>query len=429
VTESALAIEPSGPVCGTVTPPGSKSYTNRALVVAALAEGTSTITNVLDADDTRLMAEALSALAVDVDARFADRRVTIGGCGGKIPAAEADLYVGNAGTAMRFLTALVALGRGRYRIDGNRRMRRRPIGDLLRALRCLGVEAGGEGEQGECPPVVVEADGLGGGEVVLPGAVSSQYLSALLMVAPYARRPITVRIEGELVSRGYVDMTLAVMSAFGVTVQRTDYSTFTVPVGRGYRATEYQVEADASSASYFFAAAAITGGTVRVEGIDVGSLQQDLHLVDVLETMGCRVVRGEGFVEVTGGDLRGVTCDMKAMSDVVPTLAAVACFAQGRTAVTGVGHLRYKETDRLKAVAAELRRLGAAVEEGDDGLVIEPGELAGAVVETYDDHRMAMSMSLVGLRVAGVRIKDPGCVAKTYPGFFDDLRSITTPPG
>ena len=428
MSEPVLAVEPSGPVRGTVRPPGSKSYTNRALTVAALAEGTSTITNALDADDTRYMAQALPRLGINVETRFEERRVTVHGRGGRIPAGEADLYVGNAGTAMRFLTALVSLGHGRYRLDGSPRMRERPIGDLLRALEHLGVSARGESSGGECPPVVVEATGLGGGEVNLPGSVSSQYLSALLMVAPCAREPLTIQVEGELVSEGYVDMTLAVMAAFGIEAEREGYARFTVPVGRPYQATDYQVEVDASSASYFFAAAAITGGTVRVAGIDMSSLQRDLQLVDVLEAMGCRVGRGERFVEVTGDDLHGVTCDMNAMSDMVPTLAAVAGFAQGRTQITNVAHLRYKETDRLRAVATELRRLGGQVQESDDGLLVEPGGLHGATVETYGDHRMAMSMSLVGLRVPGVRIADPGCVAKTYPDFFEDLKSITTSP-
>jgi len=421
-------MEPSGPVRGTVRPPGSKSYTNRALVVASLADGVSTITNALDADDTRFMAQALRQLGIGVDADFEEGRVRVRGCAGKLPCDEADLYVGNAGTAMRFLTALVSLGHGRYRVDGNLRMRERPVGDLLRALVQLGVSATGEGGDGECPPVVIQADGLEGGEVDLPGSVSSQYLSALLMVAPYARRPLTIVVKGELVSEGYVEMTLSVMEAFGVRAERDGLRRFSVPVGRPYRGTDYQVEVDASSASYFFAAAAITRGMVRVEGIDTSSLQRDLRLVDVLEAMGCRLVRGAGSVELAGGELHGVAWDMNTMSDVVPTLAAVACFARGRTTITNVAHLRYKETDRLAAVATELRRLGAGVEEKADGLVIEPGELHGATVETYDDHRMAMSLGLVGLRVPGVRLRNPECVAKTYPRFFDDLRSITTPP-
>jgi len=397
-------------------------------VVAALARGTSTITNVLDADDTRYMAEGLSALGFQVEADFEARRCLVEGGGGEIPAPQADLYVGNAGTTMRFLTALVSLGHGRYRLDGNERMRQRPIGDLLRALNALGANARGEGEGGECPPVVVQAAGLAGGEVQLPGSVSSQFFSALLMVAPYARQPVTIEVDGPLVSSSYVDMTLATMAAFGVTAEPIENRRFTVPSGQYYRACQYEVEADASSASYFFAAAAITGGRVRVEGLDARSLQGDLHLVDVLEEMGCLVVRGEGFIEMAGGKLQGGTWDMSSMPDAVPTLAAVACFAGGRTVVTNVAHLRHKETDRLQALATELRRLGARVEETGDGLAIESGEMLGTTVETYDDHRMAMSLALVGLRVPGVRVRDPECVAKSYPGFFEDLKQITTPP-
>ncbi len=424
---SILVVQPSGPVQGTVTPPGSKSYTNRALVVAALARGTSVITNVLDADDTRYMVQALSQLGFQVEADFDGSRVVVHGSGGEVPAAEAELYVGNAGTAMRFLTALVSLGRGRYRLDGNERMRERPMGDLLRALRELDVQVRGERGGGNCPPVVVEGSGLCGGRVRLSGSVSSQFLSALLMVAPYASGLVTVEVDGPLVSKGYVDMTLAVMDAFGVPVGRSDHRQFVVDVPQWYRGTDYAVEPDASSASYFFAAAAVTGGRVRVEGLDLSSLQADVHLVDVLGEMGCRVVRGDGSVEVSGGELRGGTWDLNLMSDVVPTLAAVACFADGPTTVTNVAHIRVKETDRIQALTAELRRLGATVEEREDGLTIEPGELHGAEVETYDDHRMAMSLALVGLRVPGVRIKNPACVTKTYPDFFEDLGRISTP--
>lgn len=428
VGDSELLIEPSGPVEGTVKPPGSKSYTNRALLVAALARGTSTLTNVLDAEDTRYMAEALGRLGFRVEADFAAGRAVLEGAGGEVPAAEADLYIGNAGTAMRFLTALVCLGRGRYRLDGTPRMRQRPIGDLLRALRALGADVRGEGAGGECPPVVVRASGLEGGEARLPGSVSSQFISALLMAAPYARRAVTIEVEGPLVSAAYVDMTLAVMAAFGVTVERPREGRFHIPAGRHYRGRSYQVEADASSATYFWAAAALTGGRVRVEGLDAGSLQGDARFVDVLEEMGCEVNRGRGFIEVAGGRLRGGRWDMGRMPDAVPTLAAVACFAEGPTRITGVAHLRHKETDRLRALAVELRRLGAGVTETEDGLLIEPAPLRGAAVETYDDHRMAMSLALVGLRVPGVRIKNPGCVAKSYPRFFDDLRRLTTPP-
>ena len=426
MTVSVLAIEPSGPVRGRVTPPGSKSYTNRALLVAALARGTSTLTNVLDADDTRYMAQALLRLGLPVEADFAAGRCLVHGKGGEIPAREADLYVGNAGTVMRFLTALVSLGHGRYRLDGDERMRERPIGDLLRALATLGVKASGEARDGECPPVVIEAAGLAGGDAHLPGSVSSQFFSALLMVAPYARSRVTIHVEGPLVSSAYVDMTLATMAAFGLSAERVENKRFLVPAGR-YEPRQYEVEADASSASYFFAAAAITGGRVQVEGLDAHSLQGDVHFVDVLEEMGCAVRRGERFIEVTGGPLRGGTWDMSAMPDAVPTLGAVACFARGRTVVTHVGHLRYKETDRLRALATELERLGAHVHETDDGLSLEPAPLQGAEVRTYGDHRMAMSLALVGLRVAGVRIQEPGCVSKSYPRFFEDLKQVATP--
>jgi 3-phosphoshikimate 1-carboxyvinyltransferase len=351
--------------------------------------------------------------------------VQIGGTqpGAIIPAPSADLFVGNSGTTMRFLTALVSLGRGRYRLDGIRRMRQRPIEDLLAALRQLGVEAKSEGGNG-CPPVIVHANGLSGGRVRIKGDVSSQFLSGLLMAAPLARGDIVIEVDGPLVSLPYIYMTVALMRQFGAQLEVEGWKRFSIRGGQTYSRSRFTVEPDASSASYFFGAAALSGGDVSVQGLSRDSLQGDVGFVDKLQTMGCQVFRGEAGLTVRGKPLRGIDVDMNEISDCVMTLAAVACFAEGPTAIRNVAHIRHKETDRLIALATELRRFGAGVEEFPDGLRITPRALHGAVVETYDDHRMAMSLALIGLCVPGVVIRNPGCVAKTYPRFFHDLERL-----
>jgi 3-phosphoshikimate 1-carboxyvinyltransferase len=423
-----LAIEPlCRPPVATVRVPGSKSITNRALVLAALAEPGpgSVLTGALRSEDTEVMADALRALGFHLDAEW-DRgivHVSRGPSASPVPAAEADLFVGNSGTSMRFLTALVSLGRGRYRLDGVPRMRERPIGDLLDALRQFGVRVACEEREGY-PPVVVEADGLAGGRARVRGNVSSQFLSGLLMAAPLARGEVTVEVDGPLVSAPYVAMTVRMMRDFGADVVADGDRSFRVAPRPGYRARTYAVEPDATAASYFLGAAAITGGRVTVAGLGAKGLQGDVRFVDILEAMGCRLVRDEAGLTVCGGPLRGALVDMNAISDCVMTLAAVACFADGSTAIRNVAHIRHKETDRIGALANELRRLGAGVEELPDGLRITPRPLHGATVETYRDHRMAMSLALVGLRVPGVVLRDPGCVAKTYPGFFEDLERL-----
>jgi 3-phosphoshikimate 1-carboxyvinyltransferase len=419
----------AGPVTGTVRPPGSRSLTNRALVVAALAEGTSDLTEVGFSGDTRICAEALAALGIEVEADEPARRMRIAGCGGRVPPGPKDLYTGDSGTATRFVTALVAAGRGRYRIDGSARMRERPIGDLLEGLAGLGVRARSEAGTG-CPPLLVETEGLAGGEVELSGAVSSQYLSGLLMAAPAARGPVTVRVRGELVSKPYVDMTLDVMAAFGAEAEREGYSEFRVAAPHGYRGRGLAIEPDAASASYFLAAAAATGGRVTVEGLARGSAQGAARFAEVLREMGCEVAWSDAGVTVEGPErLRGLEVDLNAMPDMVLTLAPLALFARGRTVIRNVANLRVKESDRLSAMAAELGRLGAEVEEHPDGLSIRPPEeVRAADLETYDDHRMAMGLAVVGLKVPGVRIGGAECVAKTYPEFFEDLERLVRGP-
>jgi 3-phosphoshikimate 1-carboxyvinyltransferase len=423
--DDALEIQPAGAVRGRVRPPGSKSITNRAIVVAALAHGRSTLTGVLDSEDTQVMIESWRRLGVAIahDARAA--RVDIDGCGGQILSAAADLFLANSGTSMRFLTAAVALGRGTYRLDGMPRMRERPIEELLAALRSLGADATSELDTG-CPPVRVRAGGLAGGSVRVAGGESSQFLSALLMAAPYATGPVELLVAGELVSEPFVRMTIRVMNDFGVTVSEPAPGRFAVLNGQAYRGRGYSIEPDATAASYFWAAAAITGGAVTVEGIGTASMQGDVAFVDRLEQMGVTVVRRPDSITVAGGSLHGIETDMSAISDTALTLAVVAAFADSSTTIKNVAHIRKQETDRIRALATELRKIGAIVDERPDGLCVHPGRLHGARIETYNDHRMAMSFAVAGLRVPGIAITNPACTGKTYPRFFDDLRQLTS---
>jgi len=417
-----IAITPvSGPIRGTIQPPGSKSITNRALIIAALANGTSRLTGTLASEDTHVMLESLRRLGLDWTDE-GDGTISIQGCGGNIPAAKADLWLENSGTSIRFLTAACSLGNGEYRLDGNSRMRERPIRDLVDAISQFGVDIRCELDS-DCPPVLIKTNGLPGGTISVPGNLSSQYLSALLMVAPYAKQPVEIVVSGELVSVPYVEMTLQVMQSFGVTVEVQQMQRFRIQP-QTYQAREYAIEPDASAASYFFAAAAVTGGEVTVTGLHRDALQGDVHFVEALRDMGCDVQYADDSITVIGKPLKGVDIDMNAISDTAQTLAAVAVFADGPTRVRNVAHMRIKETDRVSAVVNELRRLGIETEEHEDGFTIHPGSTQSALIETYNDHRMAMSFSLVGLRNEGVRIANPGCTAKTYPHYFEDLATL-----
>ncbi len=427
MSPDSIEIQPLvAPLAATMRPPGSKSITNRALVCAALARGPSTLTGALQSEDTQVMIAALGQLGIAIKAEADGEILRVAGCAGRLPAAAADLYVANSGTTVRFLTALVALGQGRFRLDGSPRMRERPIGDLLDALAQLGVRAESEAGSG-CPPVVIDAAGLPGGTATVRGDVSSQFLSGLLMAAPCARGPLDLVIAGSLVSQPYIRMTLAVMRSFGVELDGSDLARLHIPAPRVYQGCDFAIEPDASAASYFWAAAAIAGGRVTVRGLSRGSLQGDVDFCQCLEQMGCRVEYDAAGTTVTGAaELRGIDVDMNAISDTVQTLAAVALFARGPTRIRNVAHIRHKETDRIGDLARELRKFGAGIEERADGLTITPGPLGGAEIDTYNDHRMAMSLALVGLRVPGVIIRDPGCTAKTYPQFFRDLAALAS---
>ncbi len=422
----AVTMEPvSGPVNADVTLPGSKSYTNRALILAAMGHGRSTITSALFSDDTHYMAESLRRLGISVQHNEEHATFIVDGASGAIPASSAELYVGNSGTTARFITAFLALGRGEFMVDGNERMRMRPLSPLLGALEQLGVDVQSVRHTG-CLPIRVRANGLKGGLVSLAGNTSSQYFSALLMVGPVTRDGLTIRVEGELVSKPYLDITADAMRAFGATMVNNDYRSFQVKGGQRYQGVEYQVEPDASAASYFFALAAVTGGRIRVRNLGSDSAQGDVHFVDILEQMGCTVRRDIDAIEVQGPPkLRGVDVDMVEISDTVQTLAAIAPLASSPVTIRNVAHIRHKETDRLAAVATELRRLGVVVHERDDGLTIEPGTVQATAIETYDDHRMAMSFAVLGSAIPGITIRDPGCVAKTFPDFFERFREAT----
>jgi 3-phosphoshikimate 1-carboxyvinyltransferase len=424
-----LEIAPlSRPPSATVRVPGSKSITNRALVLGALSGNSGydcELHGALRSEDTEVMCDALRALGFRVRADWPAEVIRVGHEERPdfIPSSRADLFVANSGTTMRFLTALVSLGHGRYRLDGVPRMRERAIEDLLAALRQLGVKAFSEQGDG-CPPVVVEGNGLAGGRVSIKGDVSSQFLSGLLMAASAAKEETYIEVEGELVSWPYVAMTVRMMQQWGLQIETKCGARFLVPGRQRSGLLRYDIEPDASAATYSWGAAAATGGSVTVASLTTHSIQGDVRFVDLLEDMGCQVVRGDQGVTVRGGPLRGIDADMNDISDTVMTLAAVACFAEGPTTIRNVAHIRHKETDRLAALAAELRRVGAGVDEFADGLTVTPGPLHGAEVETYNDHRMAMSMALIGLKVPGIVIKDPGCVAKTYPGFWADLEKL-----
>lgn len=418
-----IEIHPVGPLDAAIRPPGSKSITNRALICAALARGASSLRGALDSEDTRVMTESLRALGIDVSVDVSAQSIDVVGCGGQLPVDSADLFVANSGTTIRFLTALATLGQGVYRLDGIPRMRERPIADLIDALNQLGGHVRSDHDNA-CPPVTVSAAGLRGGPAGIRGDISSQFLSGLLMAVPYAQNDVELRVDGTLVSQPYVRMTLSVMSSFGIEVDAGDLSGFRIAAPRCYQGCRYEIEPDASAASYFWGAAAITGGRVKVQGLTPKALQGDVAFCDCLARMGCDVSSADDGIVVTGQALHGIDVDMNAISDTVQTLAAVAVFAEGTTTIRGVGHIRHKETDRIGDLARELRKLGAIVDELPDGLRITPAALHGAEIETYNDHRMAMSLALVGLRVPGVVIRDPGCTVKTYPRFFDDLASL-----
>ena len=423
-TLPSLQIKPiPRPLNAVVRVPGSKSLTNRALLIAALANGTTRLKNALFSDDSMYFAKALQTLGFDVQLAGVNREIIVTGLGGTIPANKAELFIGNAGTAARFLSAFLTLGYGEYILDGEPRMRERPIGDLVDALHQLGVELEATNN---CPPVEIFAKGLPGGKTKIAGNISSQFLSALLMVAPYAKSTVEIEVTTELNSKPYVDMTIDIMQDFGVQVERQRYERFVIKPSSFSPLSSYSIESDASAASYFFSAPAICGGTVRVENISRHSKQGDIAFLDILQQMGCRINEDHNSIEVIGtSSLKGIDVDMRDIPDTAQTLAVIAPFASSPTRIRGIASARLKETDRVHAACTELVRLGVRVEEHEDGMTIYPcDEIQPARIQTYNDHRMAMAFSLIGLRIPGIKIENPLCVSKTFPNYFEVLDSL-----
>ncbi len=426
----SLPVRPTGPIDASVRVPGSKSITNRALPLAFLAEGESELTGCLRSDDTEVMCNALRALGSPVGVDGTTFRVQ--GHGPQFPPSSTPLYIQNSGTSARFLTAILTLGAGPVVLDGNERMRERPLSHLRDALEGLGAQLEILGRN-DCPPVRVDGGGLPGGSVYMDASASSQYVSAVLMVAPYAREDVQIHFLGKIVSRPYIDLTLQVMRDFGVEASwggargEVGENTLVVKAGQRYQSRDYAIEPDASSAVYPLCAAAITGGRVRLEGLSKDSLQADLAIVGLLERMGCRVHRESDAIELIAPKkgLRSLgEVNMNDCPDASLAYAVVCLFADGPTVIQDIWNLKIKETDRLAALETELCRMGARAEAGEDCLRIQPGPLHDAAIETYDDHRMAMSFAVAGLRVPGIEILDPGCVSKTWPDFFEMLETL-----
>lgn len=422
-----IEIQPlDNPPNATVEVPGSKSFTNRALLVASLAHGDSTLTGALFSDDTHYMCNALRKLGSHITENREQATFHIAGNDGNIQAQGGDLYVGNSGTTTRSLISYVSLGHGKFVIDGDEPMRRsRPMSDLLDALVQLGVDARSQFENGHLP-VIVQANGLEGGKTKLDTSKSSQFLTSLLLTAPCAKKGIEIEVVGNL-NTSYIDITLAVMDAFGAKVIHKDYQHFHIAGGQQYQQRSYHIEPDASSASYFFATAALTGGCVTVKHLSTISAQGDVQFVRVLEQMGCQVSVSDTDITVRGPhQLKGVDVDMKTISDTALTLAAIAPFADSKVTIRNIEHTRWQETDRIHAMVTELRKLDVPVVEHQDGLEISPSPITPAAIDTYNDHRVAMAFSLIGLKVPGIRINNPECVSKTFPNYFEVLQGLYT---
>ncbi len=423
-----LVLNPKKFINGEVTIPGSKSLSNRILLLSALAEGTTSITNLLDSDDVRHMLNALQKLGVKFSLSNNNTECEITGLSGSINSNNnIELFMGNSGTTMRSLTAALCSGEGEFTLTGDARMYERPIDDLVDCLLQAGADIQYLEQQGY-PPLKINAHGLTGGEVTIKGNISSQYLTGMLMVAPLCDEDLLIKVEGELVSKPYIAITLDVMRRYGVEVENRNYQSFLIKSGQTYRSPgQIMVEGDASSASYFLAAAAIAGGTVKVHGTGKASVQGDARFAEILEMMGAKVNWSDNWIEVTAeGQLTAVDVDLNHIPDAAMTIATTALFANGSTAIRNIYNWRVKETDRLAAMSTELRKLGAEVEEGEDYIVITPPEkILSAAIDTYDDHRMAMCFSLAAFGDSVITINDPGCTSKTFPGYFDLFLSLT----
>lgn len=418
-----MEIKPIKHLNATVKVPGSKSYTQRALIIGALAKGKSFLRNALLSEDTECLIEALGSLGSEISNK--DEDIIINGTSGNITNPGRQVYLGNNGTAMRFLTGLVSLGKGVFTLAGDPRLCERPIKPLLDALKILGVNARSKNGR-DSPPVVVHAKGLRGGRVTLADIDSSQYVSSLLICAPFAEKDTVIELKGHIPSLPYINMTMEVMKEFGVEAISKPPNRYSVKSAQRYEGRRYRIEGDVSSASYFFLAAALCRGRVRVHNINPQTLQGDIGLLPIMERLGCTVMRGDRWVEVVGGELTpGETIiELGDMPDMVPTLSVLAAVRPGRTIIKNVSHLRIKESNRLEALVTELKKAGVRAEERDDGLVIDGNRPQGAEIETYDDHRIAMSFAILGLVIPGIKIRDGNCVNKSFPGFWEELRKL-----
>ena len=404
-----------------VSVPGSKSYTHRMLIAAALSDGMCTLKNPLVSEDTRFTIEALRQMDIQIDFHNDDMRIH--GKGGRLGAGKAPIHLGNSGTSMRLLSAVAALGNGAYTLTGTARMQERPIKDLLDALQQIGVKARSLNGSG-CPPVEITGAAIRKDQVDINCQKSSQYLSALLLIAPCTHNGLKISVTGGLVSRPYVDLTINLMKTFGLDLEREGYRRFNVPGGQIYRAGEYTVEADCSQAAYFWGAAAISGADIKVMGVNADSAQGDIHFVNLLQRMGCRVFKDSDGIRVAGGSLCAIEVDLADMPDQVPMLAVVAAFARGTTIIKNVAHLRSKESDRLTATVTELKKMDIDAECTADALVVRGGKPKGAIIETYNDHRIAMSFATAGLKVPGVCIQNESCVEKSFPAFWQVFEGL-----
>ena len=408
-------------VSTTVTVPGSKSLTQRALIAAALAAGDSFVSHALVAEDTLHLISGLQALGAKIESTGGGYQVS--GTAGAVKNTGKEIFLGYNGTALRFLTAMVCLGRGKYVLTGEKRLCERPVGALVEALQSMGVDISC---CNNCPPVEIMANGLNGGKITLQNIESSQYVSALLLCAPYTSKGIELSLQGNIVSAPYIDLTISVMKDFGANIFEIGKNQYHVNTGNLYSGREYFVEGDASSASYFFLAGALLKKTIRISGINRESKQGDIRLLNILETLGCKVLAGDNWVEVAGADLAcgDFTFDLNDMPDMVPTLAVLAAFRKGKTSITNVAHLRIKESNRLAAMVTELKRIGIEAEELPDGLMVKGGKPMAANISTYNDHRIAMSFAVAGLLTPGLEISDKKCVDKSFPDFWKELNKI-----
>lgn len=415
-------VTPSGPICAEIDAPGSKSLTHRALLIASLAEGESILISPLRCEDTEITARACRKIGAQVI--WGEGSARVRGVGGRVLGGTRKFFTGNSGTTMRLLTGILGIGRGEYIITGNSRMKERPIGPLLDAMRQMGIDCRSFKGDG-FPPVLIRSNGMMGGDVRVDGSLSSQFVSALLIASPYAEKDTRIEVQGGVSSRPYVDLTVETMKEFGAMVKEEPSNVFHVEARRFYRNRDFQIEGDYSLSSYFFGAAAVTGGRIIVKNLREDSKQGDRLFLNILEQMGCHVRRWMDKVEVSGYAKKGIKIDMNRVPDLVQTLAVVASFVPEETVIRGVSHLRFKETDRLRALAKELRRMGVYVEELEDGLKIEGGgHRSGVEISTYRDHRMAMSFAVAGLKVPGLQIKGEGCVKKSFPDFWRKWESL-----